>query len=68
MSYINVIEIERQARELRAKEMRRIGKLVSARLGVYAHLLATSAATALHAAGLALRSLFSWNPQAHHRP
>jgi hypothetical protein len=68
MSYLNISDIERQARLLRAQELQRIEGIISARLGVYAHLLAASAAAGVHAVGKALRPLFSWNPQAHHRP
>ena len=52
-------EIVRQAREMRAEEMRRIQGLMTARLVVYVRLLAGSLADA----GEALRPLFSWNPQ-----
>jgi hypothetical protein len=52
-------EILRQARAMRAEEMRRIQGLMTARLVVYVRLLAGSLADA----GEVLRPLFSWNPQ-----
>jgi hypothetical protein len=60
MYNIDTNEIVRQAREMRAEEMRRIQGLVAKRLGLYFRLLAGSAADA----GSALQPLFSWNPQA----
>ena len=59
MDMIDSNEIVRQAREMRAEEIRRIESLIAARLGLYLRLLAGS----LGDAGEALRPLFSWNPQ-----
>ncbi len=59
MYNIDSNEIVRQAREMRAEEMRRIQGLVAKRLGLYFRLLAESATDA----GSALQPLFSWNPQ-----
>jgi hypothetical protein len=59
MYNIDTNEIVRQAKEMRAEEMRRIQGLVAKRLGLYFRLLAGSAADA----GRALQPLFSWNPQ-----
>jgi hypothetical protein len=59
MNSYDTNEIVRQAREMRAEEMRRIQGLMTARLVVYVRLLAGS----LVDAGEALRPLFSWNPQ-----
>ena len=52
-------EIVRQAKKMRAEEMRRIQGLMTQRLGLYFRLLAGSAVDA----GNALQPLFSWNPQ-----
>ena len=59
METFDTNEIIRQAKEMRAEEMRRIEGLVSARLALYARLLAGSLADV----GEFLRPLFSWNPQ-----
>ncbi len=59
MDTIDTNEIVRQAKEMRAAEMRRIEGLVTKRLGLYFGLLAESAADA----GNSLKPLFSWNPQ-----
>lgn len=59
MDTFDTNEIVRQARQMRAEEMRRIQGLMTARLVVYVRLLAGSLADA----GEALRPLFSWNPQ-----
>lgn len=66
MSPINIADIERKARQLRAEEIQRIEGLISARLHLYAGLLATSAAAGVKIVSKSLRRLFSWNPQAHH--
>ncbi len=52
-------EIVRQAKKMRAEEMRRIQGLMTQQLGLYFRLLAGSAVDA----GNALQPLFSWNPQ-----
>ena len=62
MSYLNVSDIERQARLLRAQELQRIEGIISARLVVYARLLVSSAASGLQTVSKTLRPLFSWNP------
>ena len=66
MSPINITEIERQARQLRAQEMQRIQGVISARLRLYGQLLAATALSGLAAIGSGLHLLFSWNPQARH--
>ena len=65
MSFINVVVIEQEARQLRAKEVQRISGLVSARLRVYLGIIGATTMIGLTAAGKALRPLFSWNPHAH---
>lgn len=63
MSHIDIVAIERHARQLRAAEIRRIEGLFAERMLVLGRLLAGSAfAGALALAGM-LRPLFSWNPQ-----
>ncbi len=59
MEALNIAKIEKQAREMRAEELRRIQGLMAKRLALYFRLLAGSVADA----GEALRPLFSWNPQ-----
>lgn len=59
MDTIDTNEIVRQAKQMRAEEMRRIEGLVTARLGLVLRLLAGSAADV----GNSLQPLFSWNPQ-----
>jgi hypothetical protein len=69
-------EILRQARAMRAKEMRRLQGLMAARLVAYVRRLGDDVRTrssrklqnakpASHRASLSLRNLFGWNPQAH---
>lgn len=65
MAPIDIFAIEQHARQLRAAEMRRLEDLCAERLGVYAALAGETLLAALEAAGNALRSLFSWNPQRH---
>jgi hypothetical protein len=52
-------EIVRQAKQMRAEEMRRIEGLMTQRLRLYFRLLAGSAVDACNA----LQPVFSWNPQ-----
>lgn len=59
MNTVDTNQIIRQAREMRAAEIRRVEGLIAKRLGLYFRLLAGSAG----AAGETLRPLFSWNPQ-----
>ncbi len=68
-------EILRQARAMRAKEMRRLQGLMAARLVAYVRRLGDAVRTRFsrksqnakpaHGATLSLRNLFGWNPQAH---
>lgn len=62
MHPINIPEIERQARELRAQEMQRYSGLLAARLVLIFKLLAHSLLSGLFMAVAVLRPLFSWNP------
>lgn len=66
MNPIDIVKIEQEARQLRAKELQRIERLFAARLGLYGRLLAGSTLSALAAIGEGLRHLFSWNPKTHH--
>lgn len=59
MDKFDTREIVRQAKEMRAEELRRIEGLIAARLARHLRLLAGSVANA----GEVLRPLFSWNPQ-----
>lgn len=58
MNSYDTCDIVRQAREMRAKEMRRIQGLAAARLALHVRQFARDTGEALH-------SLFSWNRQAH---
>jgi hypothetical protein len=66
MEPLNIPAIEQEARLLRAQEIQRFEGLIAARLGVYAQLLGATLVAALTAVSKRLRTLFSWNPQAHH--
>lgn len=66
MAPLDIIAIERQARQLRAEEIQRINGLVSARLQVYRRLLAAKLVAGLASVGKTLHSLFSSHPQARH--
>lgn len=62
---IDITKIEQQARQMRAEEMQRINGLISARLSAYGELLAATLVSGLALVARSVRSLFSWNPQAH---
>ncbi len=64
MAPIDITVIEREARRMRAEELRRINGLISERLALHGRLLANAALTVLTAIAAFLRPLFSWNPQA----
>ncbi len=64
MTPLNIPAIEREAREMRAEEMRRISGVISARMGQYGGLVLATARSGLAAIGEGLRPLFSWNPRA----
>ena len=66
MKPIDIVRIEQEARQLRARELQRIEGVIAARLGLYGRLLAATALSALAAVGERLRPLFSWNPKTHH--
>lgn len=63
MSHIDIVAIERHARQLRAAEIRRIEGLFAERMLILGRLLAGSAFAGALALAEMLRSLFSWNPQ-----
>lgn len=56
---LDTTEIIREAREMRAVELRRMHGLMTLRMAVYLNLLVGSIA----ALGEFVRPLFSWNPQ-----
>lgn len=63
MGRIDIIDIERRARALRAQEMQRLTGLFGERLRAYAALLLASAWLLVLATGRVLQPLFAWNPQ-----
>ena len=63
MHPIDIPAIERQARELRVAEIRRLDGLFAERTQLLARLAAKSAVAGAHAISELLRPLFSWNPQ-----
>jgi len=63
MAPIDYPSLERYARELRAKEIRRIESVAAERMRVYGYLLAQSALQGLYLFGELLRPLFSWTPE-----
>lgn len=63
---IDIIAIERYARQLRAEEMQRLQGVFAKRLGLLAVLLGNTLLSLLEALSETVRPLFSWNPQ--HRP
>lgn len=63
MTRIDITDIERQARQMRAEEMRRLSGIFSDRLGVFFRLLGGVVVTLARLVGEGLRHLFSWNPQ-----
>jgi hypothetical protein len=64
MSHIDIVAIERHARQLRAAEIRRIEGLFAEHLRVLARASAAGVVVGALAAMEVLRSLFSRNPQA----
>ncbi|MBI4983790.1 MAG: hypothetical protein HZC24_00110 [Rhodocyclales bacterium] len=65
MRPIDLYAIEREARELRAAEMRRLEHICAERARVYAKLLGGSLLSLLKILSEALRPLFSWVPNKH---
>ena len=63
MERIDIIEIERRARALRAQEMQRLTGLFGERLRTYVALVLASAWLLVLASGRVLQPLFAWNPQ-----
>lgn len=66
MDYIDIIAIERQARHLRAEEMRRLSGILATRSSLVLGLMGRSLAVLGRALSEALRPLFSWNPRELH--
>jgi hypothetical protein len=65
MSRIDIIEIELEARRLRAEDLRRREPVFAPRLALCLHLAGENLLAAAGFFGRLLRPLFSWNPQAH---
>lgn len=63
MQPIDIIEIERYARQLRAQEMQRCSGLVASRVALWVKLLAHALLAGLLGLATLVRPLFSWNPQ-----
>jgi len=63
MHPIDIPAIERQARKLRAAEIRRMNGLFAERTQLLTRLAARSILAGAHAISEMLRPLFSWNPQ-----
>jgi len=68
MAPIDIPTIERQARELRAAEMRRLNGLFAERSALLVKLAANSILAGACAVGEMLRPLFAWNPQSSPAP
>lgn len=68
MTHIDIPTIERQARELRAAEIRRLHGLFAERSVLLLKLATDSAMTGARALGETLRPLFAWNPQTRSAP
>lgn len=63
MTHIEIIAIERQARQLRAEEMRRLSGILAERMNVYFRLLGGTLVSLGSLLSEILRPLFSWNPR-----
>jgi hypothetical protein len=68
MTPIDIPAIERQARALRAAEIRRLNGLFAERFMLLLKLATGSALAGARALGESLRPLFAWNPQAKSAP
>ncbi len=68
MTPIDIPTIERQARQLRAAEMRRLNGLFAERFALLFKLATGSALAGAGALGEMLRPLFAWNPQTASAP
>ncbi|HEX8988595.1 MAG TPA: hypothetical protein VF816_11600 [Rhodocyclaceae bacterium] len=66
MRSIDIISIERQARQLRAEDLRRRQPVLGPRLGLCLRLAGGTVGAMGAALEAIVRPLFSWNPQAHH--
>jgi hypothetical protein len=63
MEPIDIVAIERRAREMRAQEIQRITGLFGERMRVYFALVLASLWIGILAAGRLLQAMFSWNPR-----
>ncbi|MGB4064930.1 MAG: hypothetical protein WBK19_13995 [Azonexus sp.] len=68
MTPIDIPTIERQARELRAAEIRRLNGLFAERSALVLKLATGSALAGARALAETLRPLFAWNPQTRAAP
>jgi hypothetical protein len=62
MALVDYPSLERYARELRAKEIKRLETVAAERMRIYAHLLGESVLHGLYLFSELLRPLFSWIP------
>lgn len=68
MTRIDIADIEREARKMRAEEMRRLSGIFADRMGLYFRLLGRTLTSLAKLLNEGLRPLFSWNPRGlHHR-
>jgi hypothetical protein len=63
---IDIMEIEQDARRLRAEEMRRMHGLIGKYLSVYSQLLGATLLAGLAYGGNSARHLLSRHPKVHH--
>ena len=63
MNPIDIVALEREARQMRAEEMRRLSGVLAERMGLYFSLLGGTLGSLGKLISVALRPLFSWNPQ-----
>jgi hypothetical protein len=63
MEPIDIVAIERRARQMRAQEIQRITGLFGERMRVYLALVLASLWLGVLATARALQALFSWNPR-----
>ena len=66
MSHIDIVAIERQARQLRAEEMRRLSGIMAERTSAYLDGLGNTLVSLGGALSAVLRPLFSWNHREIH--
>ena len=68
MNMIDIPQIERQARALRAQEIQRLQNLFAERFSLYFALMGNSLLSLLASTGELVRPLLSWNPQSTSLP